>query len=138
MKFEDLKFIRVTDPDIFRLVVPRRLFEQVKDSTFNIDRIYQLADNFIKSPCTHFFVLADEDNVVKGVLWAYVNVFNETVQVNLFSVDKEYQFNNALELTLKFIRSWADNLKITCLTTRPKAYEKAGWQHGKQIMMEIL
>lgn len=138
-KFEDLKFVRIDKPDLMRFI-PRELFSQVKDHTFNIDKIYELAPTFIKNPLVRFYALVDEDSKVKGILWAYVNLLNEKIQVNILSVDKEYQFDNALEKTLEFIRSWQgedENLKIQIMTTRPHPYEKLGFAKSKQIIMEI-
>ena len=138
-QFSDLKFVRIDRSDLFNILIPRYLFEQVKDNTFNIDKIYQLAHTFISSPLTRFYALID-DKTVKGILWAYVNLLNEKIQVNILSVDKEYQFSNAIEKTLEFIRTWQskdENLKIQFTTTRPHAYEKSGFEKSKQIIMEI-
>lgn len=145
MKFSDLQFIRIDKPELFTWI-PRYLFEQVKDHTFNIDKIYQLAHTFIGNPATMFYALADKEAVeqgkapVKGILWANINVLTETINVNILSVDKEYQFSDALEKTLEFIKSWQgenENLKIQMITTRPHAYKKIGFQQSKRIIMEI-
>ena len=137
-EFSDLQFVRIDRPDLFNMLVPRKLFEQVKDSSLNIDKIYQLAHTFISNPTTRFYALVD-DKKVKGILWAYINVLVEKIQVGVLSIDKEYQFSNAIEKTLEFIESWQcenKNLKIEFLTTRPHAYEKAGFTKSKQIIME--
>ena len=138
-KFTDLKFIRIDKPDLFGLI-PRYLFEQVKDHTFNIDKIYQFAPTFISNPTTRFYVLVDEDSKIKGILWAYVNLLSEKIQVNILSIDKEYQFSDVLKKTLEFIKSWQgedEDLKIQVVTTEPHTYEKAGWKSSEQIIMEI-
>lgn len=136
--FDDLKFVRIDKPDLFGLI-PRELFEQVKDHTFNTDKIYQLAHTFISNPLTRFYVLVNGDAKIKGILWAYVNLLNERIQVNLLSIDKEYQFGSALEKTLEFVKSWQSengNLKIEIMTARPHAYEKFGLIKSKQVIME--
>lgn len=138
-KFDDLKFVRIDKPDLFYLI-PRRLFEQVKEHTFNIDKVYQLAPTFIKNPLTRFYVLADQESVIKGILWAYVNLLSERIQVSILSIDKEYQFDNALEKTLEFIKSWQgkdENLTIEIITSRSHAYERNGWKQSKRVLMEI-
>lgn len=138
MKFEDLTFIRLDKPGLLRFV-PKRLFEQVRDRTFNIDKIYELESSFITNPTVRLYAMVDEDSVTRGVLWAQVNVITETIQVSLLSIDKEYQWDNALEKTLEFVRSWMskdENLKIEFISTRPKAYEKFGFKPSKRIILE--
>lgn len=138
-KFEDLQFVRLDKPGLLKFV-PRKLFEQVKERTFNIDKIYELSDTFITNPALRLYAMVDENSKTRGILWAYVNFLTETIQVNLLSIDKEYQFDNALEKTLEFIKSWMgedENLKIECITTRPHAYEKTGWKQSKRKIMEI-
>jgi len=139
MKFEDLQFVRLDKPGLMRFV-PRRLFEQVKGHTFNIDKIYEYADAFLVNPSNRIYALVDNKSKTRGILWAYVNLLTETIQVSILSIDKEFQFDNALEKTLEFIKSWMGEdkkLKIECITARPGAYEKAGWKRSKRIILEI-
>lgn len=145
--FSDLKFARLntpgTEPGIIDMLfrqIPRELFEQIKDIEFNIDLLYQVPSRFISGANTRFYILVDEDNKIKGVLWAFVNILTEAIDVHILSVYKEYQFSDALDETLKFVKSWFgenETLKIKCITTRPQAYERAGWKTTKRVGMEI-
>lgn len=145
--FDNLKFVLInspgTSPEIIDMVfrrIPRELFEQVKDVEFNIDLLYKVPSGFINKANTRFYVLTDNEDKIKGILWAYINILTEKIQVNFLSVDKEYQFSDAIEKTLEFVRSWQgenENLKIQIVTLRPHAYEKAGFEQSKQILMEI-
>jgi hypothetical protein len=144
MNFEDLKFVRInnpgTAPEIIDMVfrrIPKELFEQVKDTDFNIDLLYKAPSRFIGNLNTMFYVLTDNEDKIKGILWAYVNILTEKIQVNILSIDKEYQFNNALEKTLEFIKTWQNDLKIECITSRPHAYEKNGWKQSERKILEI-
>ena len=142
MKFSDLKFVRLTQPEQFGLI-PNYLFEQVKGGEFKIDRLYQFGPALLASPLTFFYALADkETSLIKGILWAEVNPFFENVHAHIFSIDKEYQNNGdaiggAIE-KLKEIRT-KENLtgNITSETTRPKAVEKAGWKISNKVNMEM-
>jgi len=146
-KFSDLKFVRInnqgTSPEIIDMVfrqIPKKLFEQVKDVEFNIDLLYQAPSRFISNANTMFYVLTNDTDIIKGILWASVNILTEKIQVNILSIDKEYQFSDAIEKTLEFIRSWQgenENLKIQIVTIRTKAYEEAGFEKSKHILMEI-
>ena len=140
MKFEDLTFIRLDKPGLMRFV-PRRLFEQVKDRTFNIDKIYELESSFITNPTVRLYAMVDEKSVTRGVLWFYINVITERIQLNVLSIDKEYQDDSAIEKTLEFIKSLQgkdENMKIEVLTTNIEEYEKVGFQQSEHILMEII
>ena len=144
MKFEDLKFVRIAGtPEIIDMVfrrIPRELFEQVKDVEFNINLLYQTPSSFIGNVNTRFYVLTDDEDKIKGILWACINILTRKIQVNILSIDKEYQFDDAIEKTLEFVRSWQgenENLKIQIITSRPHAYEKSGFVKSKQILLEI-
>ena len=142
--FADLRFVRVAGkPDIVDMLfrqIPRELFEQVKDVEFNVDLLYQYPSKFIGGINTRFYMLVDEDDKIKGLLWAFVNLLTESIDVQVLSIEKEYQFGDALKETEKFIRSWLgenENLKIQIITTRPHAYQRNGWTKSKQVLMEI-
>ncbi len=141
MRFEDLKFVRLTNPELFRNIPPN-LFEQMKGSTFNVEKLYQYGPNLLMSPLTFFYVLV-EDGVIKGILWAEINPLDNRLNVHTFSVDKKYQNANchALKIALDFLRSIQKeyNLerKIEILTTRPRAYERAGWIRSEKTLMEV-
>lgn len=141
MKFEDLKFVRLTHPAMFE-GIPRYLFEQVKDAEFKVDRLYQFGPVLITSPLTFLYILVNDTSAVKGILWAEVNPFNENIYANIFSVDKEYQNNgDAMVGAIRKLKEIqvSEKLtgKITSSTTRPKAVEKVGWKKSNQINMEI-
>lgn len=140
--FQDLKFVRLTIPDQFGLI-PKALFEQVKGADFKIDRLYQFGPALLASPLTFFYALADkETSLIKGILWAEVNPFNEDVYAHVFSINKEYQDNGdamggAIEKLKEIHTKEKLSGKITSSTTRPKAVQKAGWKISKKRFMEI-
>ncbi len=148
--FSDLKFVRITgEPDIVDMLfrqIPRELFEQVKDIEFDIDLLYQYPSKFIGGINMMFYVLVDDDDKIKGVLWFSVNILMQTVQVQILSIDKEYQResmvddSDALKETVKYIRKWMNgnsDYKIIGITTRPYACQKNGWRLSKHVLLEI-
>lgn len=144
MDFNELKFVRInnTTPEVTQMLfnkIPRGLFDQIKDIDFNVDLLYRMPEKFISGFNTRFYVLADKDDEVKGILWAFINILTESIDVQVLSVDKQYQWSNALNKTLEFIKSWQgenESLKVKCITTRPQAYKKAGWKESRQKIME--
>jgi hypothetical protein len=138
---DDLKFVRLTQPQLFTLI-PRYLFEQVKGASFIIERVYELGPAALANPLTLLYVLAEKKTGrIKGVLWAEVNLFNDNLVVHVYSVDKEYQGNGTLAKGLEFIRLVLKGTsvdKIQMSTNRPKAFErKQGWSPSEQTIMEL-
>lgn len=144
--FQNLKFVRLTQPEQFSLI-PRILFEQVKGADFKVDRLYQFGPLLLASPLTFLYVLAEKEQLenghapVKGILWAEINPLSENLIVNAFSIDKEYQGDGAMEKVKEKLgeikkENNIENPVIT-ITTRPKAVEKAGWEHSNITVMEM-
>lgn len=144
MKFSDLKFIRLTQPEQFNLV-PRYLFEQIREKT-DINRIYEVGMLSLTSPFVFVYVLVDkniEEKKIKGILWLSINVLERYIYVELLSVDKEYQSKecDAIKKTLDFIRgvNFGPDMtnKVVMATLRPVKFEKAGFTRSKKLIMEI-
>ena len=139
-ELDDLEFVRTFD---FRHI-PRELFEQIEEmDPAMIDRLYTFGGQFSASPLTLLYVLVDVDYKIKGVLWANIDIIEGMFFIRLLSLNKEYQSLDGQFLSK--IKDFLFNLetgpalkkKIQFLTSKPKAYEKAGCQRSKQILMEI-
>lgn len=132
-----MSFVRCYD---FGLV-PRRLFDQLKGSSFNYDLLMAHGAMICLNATQLLYVLVDGDSVIHGVLWAEYDAIQEWVYVNCFSVDPEYQDRNQVNRAVEFLR---DELKdsvpgkrIVMATTRPAAYEKYGFKKTEATLMEI-
>ncbi|KKN06087.1 hypothetical protein LCGC14_1080790 [marine sediment metagenome] len=154
MKFKDLKFVRfksnsIDDPDgsMARLLfesIPPYLFAQIKDADYKVDKLYEFGPILLMSPLTFLYVLINkETNIIKGVLWCENNPITEKLNTLAFSIDKEYQSHNgdALNWVKVFLKKIQKENNLTgtldVATSRPKAYEKAGWKRSKRILLEI-
>jgi len=140
--FKNLKFVRLTEPSQFALI-PRALFEQVKDSNLMVDRVYQLAPAMMQSPVMFLFVLAESDTaIIKGVMWAMINPLTDMLMVHLLSVDKEYQDNEAVEETHKLLKAIIKGFNLRGLefiTIRPLAFiKKYGGKQSKKVIIESI
>lgn len=149
MNFENLQFVRLTHPDMFRFI-PRYLFEQVKDNTpdINIENLYLFGPAQLASEKTFLYIMFDGSNVIKGMLWAAINEFTDNLEVNILSVDNDYQGNSACKTSLDFLQDIKENhklKKIRMMTTRGKAYtdkyervyKKAGLKESNVVILEI-
>ena len=132
-KFEDLTFERVTQPLLFSYI-PKYLFEQVRDRSFDIDRLMRFSDRLLADPAQLFYVLIDDEKKIKGIFWAALNALNNCIDVVLLSIDKEYQFGDAIKKTLEFIDTFQKDATVRIITTRAAAYEKAGFKKIKTVM----
>lgn len=148
-KFDELKFQRVIDPNIFRLI-PKTLFEQVKDYDFSVEKLMLFGQMIMQNPLVYLYALTDERNVIKGVLWARIDCIDEMLEVYLLSVMRAYQGGETIAIVKEFCRELIKkerprlkrelnmNLKdkITWFTTRPEAFEKYGFKRAKRVFME--
>lgn len=139
MTIKDLQFSRIYD---WRLV-PRYLLEQIPDADEGmIDRIYQNGNLLCNSPMNFLYVLTDDEHKIKGVLWAVIDVIEACWLVRVFSVDKEYNNTSSenIQIGTDFILNIPVpkqmNKKIWMLTSRPKAFERAGWNKVNRTRME--
>ncbi|MHC4739976.1 MAG: hypothetical protein ACYS9Y_13800 [Planctomycetota bacterium] len=137
---EELKFVRTYDFEY----VPKYLLDQIDDCDSDMtERIYKFGRMFASSPLTLLYVMIDKVNVVKGVLWAEINIIDALIFIRLLSVAKEYQSScgHTLEKVKEFLfgLDTGPELKkeIRFLTTRPKAYEKTGAVNSSRILMEL-
>ena len=138
----ELNFIRITVPDMFR-IIPRYLFEQIEGLDGDgIDLIYK--GHFVLDPLNFFVVMSNQEdkNTIKGFFWAIVSVLEKRIVLYAVSVDKQYQkFKTELN---KRVIDYLFNLPvkveykqiIICETARPKALEAYGWSKSKRILME--
>lgn len=137
---DDLKFVRTYE----FTYIPRYLFEQINElDSEAIDRIYQLGLMFSQSPLTLLYVLVDEVQKIKGVLWGVVDVIEGVIYVKVFSVDKEYQsadsmvIKKAVDHCLSLTEGSKLKKEIRFQTTHPDAYEKVGAKRSKYTLMEF-
>ena len=143
MNFEDLQFVRLTEPGLFRTTVPKELVEQIPDIEFDIENFYTIADIVVRNPLAFIYILIDKDHHVQGLLWYNIDPIELHVNVYCYSVAKEYQrpFGAAQKGVIKFIKTqkFGPNVmgKIQAITTRPKIYERYGWKRSNRTIMEI-
>jgi hypothetical protein len=136
-KIESLKFIRIYDLKL----IPKYLFEQVKPQNFDLNEVYAMAPNFETSPLMLLYALADEEHKIKGFLWGYINSILKTIDVDLLTVDKEYQDNGQIMLEVKKllspIKEKIGYRAFRIITQRPRALSRFGFKKTGEIIMEL-
>jgi len=135
-KIESLKFIRIYDLKL----IPKYLFEQVKPQNFDLNEVYAMAPNFESDPFTLLYVLADEGHKIKGFLWCHINTVFKTIDVEVFTVDKEYQDRGKIiQKAREFMTPVKEKIGFKAFrikTNRPKAFSHAGFKQTGEVIME--
>lgn len=130
-------------------MVPRYLVEQVRDREWTVDDFYKYQglnclvhdqSGSKLNPFNHLYVLADSENLVKGMLWFVIDPLSKDIVVNTFSVDKEYwNTGEAVRLLADHVKEVAKKLKIRkvyWITNYPKHSERYGFKRSKSVLME--
>lgn len=143
---EDLKWVRIFDP----VHIPKEYIDQIKHKEFSVDRFYEFikeislipGDKGLKlNPFNLLFVLVDDNNRTKGVLWMIIDNLANVLVINTFSVDKEYWGNGK---AVNFLKEKALEEKekhkldkVYWITRCPKHSEKFGFKRSKNVLMEF-
>ena len=144
-KIDELRFVRAMSPDI----VPHYLIEQVRDRSYSVEDFFkyqqincmsQTADGFKINPFNHLYVLADPENIVKGVLWMVIDPLSKDIVIQTYSIDKEY-WNKGYAVKkiadhVKEIVVKAKLNKIYWVTNYEKHSMRYGFKRSKSILME--
>ena len=144
---KELKFIKITSPDIFRLI-PKHLFEQIGGRSWQVDRLLKMNPLSLISGCNYFWVLVNNDSEVKGILWAVIDVLSEKLNVIAFEIDEEYQCESDIEMALQFLRSAIKEFnlldsgtvlkdKINWVTNDPEKFKQFGGAMPETVLIEI-
>jgi len=144
-KIEELRWIRVFTPDH----VPRYLIEQVRDRDYSVEEFFQYHQincltqsnkELTLNPFSHLYVLADKENMIKGVLWFSIDPLSKDILIQTFSVDKEYWGKGLavkmLAEHIKKIRKKGNLNKIYWVTNYPKHSERYDFKRSKAVLME--
>lgn len=135
-KVEALSFVRLRIPRL----IPVELIELVKGRTFTPSQFYHYQEEQADNPYNHLFVLVDEVKKIHGYLWAEVNILDNSLFVNTFSVSKEFWGKGeAIEKVTEFLRELKAKTKaprVFWITTNQKFFLKKGFKHSKNVLME--
>lgn len=142
----DLKFIRIFDP----IHIPNYLIDQIKDKHFDAEKFYKYQqgictfkenEKIVINPYNLLFVAATPDKIVKGFVWAVVDVLNSALCINNYSIDRKYWGKGT---ALKLLTEWALEIKngakldrIYWITKNTKYCEKYGFTKSKNVLYEF-
>ena len=128
----NLKPIRANDINL----IPRYLFEQF-DHDWSVNKVYELANFINTNPMTMLWAFINDAHEIKGVLWCTINLLNESVFINVLSIDKEYRGKKVYSPMAVKILNDAGFDKIRWITTRADGFERLGYKKSKYVLMEV-
>lgn len=115
--------------------IPIHLFRKLDNESWNTDRIVKYINN--NNHPVQLISLVDDKGAVKGVLWYVSNYIEDSIDVLVLSIDKEYQFNSSIKDALDYVRKKMreNNLSsVKIRTDRPDGFSKYGFKTVGYIM----
>lgn len=142
---DNLRWVRVFSP----LHIPRNLIEQVRDRDFSVEDFYKYHECVCLrdtdegptlNPFSHLYVLADKENIIRGVLWFVIDALTKDIVIQTYSIEKNYWEPGKAILKLidhiKEIKNKAKLHKVYWITNYPRHSKKYGFKESKSVLME--
>ena len=135
-KIDALMFVKLKIPKL----IPRDLIESVKGRTFTPEQFYDYQAKQVDNPYNHLFALVDSDKKIHGYLWAEVNVLDDSLFINTFSVSREFWGKGeAIKKVTDFLDSFRKTInsaRVFWLTSNERFFLKHGFKRSKMALME--
>jgi len=135
-KIDTLNFVKLKIPRL----IPKELIENVKGRTFTPEQFYKYQETQLDNPFNHLYVLVDSDKKIHGYLWAEVNILDDSLFVNTFSITKDFWGKgDAIPKVIEFLAHLKEKTKaprVFWITTNEKFFLKHGFKRSKNVLME--
>ena len=135
-KIDDLIFVKLKIPKL----IPRELIYSVKGRTFTPEQFYDYQEKQVDNPYNHLFALVDSAKKIHGYLWAEVNVLDDSLFINTFSISKEFWGKGeAIKKVTDFLDAFRKKIKssrVFWVTTNERFFLKHGFRRSKNSLME--
>ena len=133
--FENLRWVKLYNPEI----IPQKLIEEIRGRTYSVEEFYEYQKINKENPGNLLYAIADNDNKIRGYLWAEMNALDESLFINTFSIDKEYwNKGEAIDFAIEFLRDLKDKIKarfVYWMTTNSRFFMKKGFKESKHHLM---
>ncbi len=134
---DKLKFVKLKIPRL----IPVSLIENVKGRTFTPEQFYKYQEEQVDNPFNFLYVLVDDDKKIHGYLWAEMNMLDNSLFINTFSVNKAFWGKGkAIPRVIEFLRVFKEKIKasrVFWITTNEKFFIKHGFKRSKNSLMEF-
>lgn len=131
-----MRWIKLYEPTL----VPAKYVEQVKGRNYSVKDFFEYQEMNSQNPCNLLFGYVDENNAVKGYLWANINALDSTLFINTLSVDKKLWhnkkvFQEAIEFLNKVQKKIEASKTLWCSTNK-RFFLSKGFKTSKIWLME--
>lgn len=121
-------------------LIPLDLIENVKGRTFSAEQFYKYQEAQVDNPYNHLYALLDDKKKIQGYLWAEMNILDDSLFVNTFSICKSlWGKGKAIPKVIAFLNDLKKKTKaprVFWITTNEKFFLKHGFKKSKNILME--
>ncbi len=133
---DELSFVKLKIPR----AIPKELIEQVKGRAFTVERFYNYQEAQIDNPYNHLYALIDKDLKMHGYLWAEINMLDDSLFINTFSISKQYwNKGTAMPIVTDFLKNLVAKLKVPRVmlcTTNANFFKLHGFRKSKIALLE--
>jgi hypothetical protein len=132
----ELEFVRLKIPRL----IPVELIEAVKGRTFSPQQFIDYQEQQVDNPANFLYVLIDKEKKIQGYLWAELNILDNTLFVNTFSIAKEYWGKGeGIDNAVEFVRTLKEKTsapRVLWCSTNEKFFLKHGFKRSKIVLLE--
>ena len=132
----NLEFVRLKIPRL----IPTELIESVKGRSFSVEQFLDYQEKQIDNPYNFLFALIDEEKKIQGYMWAELNILDNSLFINTFSIAKRFWGKgDAMKKAIEFVSNLKDKTKsprVMWCSTNEKFFIKHGFKRSKIILME--
>lgn len=136
LSVKDLTFVRLKIPKL----IPYELVDAVKGRTFTPEQFYRYQEAQIDNPYNYLYAMIDEGKKIHGYLWAEMNILDNSLFVNTFSITKDFWGKGeAIAKVIEFLATLKEKIQATrvfWVTTNEKFFLKHGFKRSKNVLME--
>jgi hypothetical protein len=130
-----ITFERITNAN----VIPAPYVRQVRENDFDVKRFYTFMNLALQSPTQFLYAVLSEEHFTVGYLWLEVNLLDEELFVNTYSVDKGFcAVYDVMAPCVSHIKKIANELqlkRVVWQTRCPRTFEALGFTRGKEQIM---
>lgn len=139
-KIDQLQFAKLKLPRL----IPYALIDAVKGRTFTPEQFYKYQESQVDNPYNHLYALIDTENKIHGYLWAEVNILDNSLFVNTFSIARIFWGKGKKKAVMKaieFLKVLKDKLKpsrVFWITTNKNFFTSHGFKSSKNVLMQYV
>jgi len=135
-KLSSLDFVRLRIPRL----IPIELIEAVKGRTFTPEQFIEYQEKQVDNPYNFLYALIDPEKKIQGYFWAELNLLDNSLFINTFSISKAFWGKGAaMKEAIAFasvLKSTTKAPRVLWCSTNPRFFIKHGFSKSKICLLE--